>query len=159
MKLDGDSSIVGNGAGLVMSTLTSQLAYAGENHGKIVKPITSRYWWQRSAEVMAAVAWNLFWATSRSVKSVFCERLWRHLPVTRGETGIVKGSGILGDAATKFPGCTVLERQTTVTESRRILSRRTNLLVLLAETMDSGADKAELAQRRNRQQRDFKEVI
>ena len=56
--------IVGNGAGLVMSTL-DVVAYAGENHGKIKPANFLDIGGGASAEVMAAV-WKSFWVTSGS---------------------------------------------------------------------------------------------
>ena len=53
VKLDGEVGIVGNGAGLVMSTL-DVVAYAGENHGNVKPANFLDIGGGASAEVMAA---------------------------------------------------------------------------------------------------------
>lgn len=52
MKLDGEVGIIGNGAGLVMSTL-DVVAYAGENHGNVKPANFLDIGGGASAEVMA----------------------------------------------------------------------------------------------------------
>lgn len=64
VKLDGQVGIIGNGAGLVMSTL-DVVAYAGEKHGGVKPANFLDIGGGASAEVMAAgLTWC--WATSRS---------------------------------------------------------------------------------------------
>ena len=63
VKLDGEVGVVGNGAGLVMSTL-DVVAYAGEKHGNVKPANFLDIGGGASAEVMAA-ALRLFWAMNR----------------------------------------------------------------------------------------------
>ena len=137
VKLDGEVGIVGNGAGLVMSTL-DVVAYAGENHGN-VKPANFRdIGGGASAEVMAAGLEIIL--GDEQVKSVFVNVFGGITACDAVADGIVKALEILGDAATK-PLVVRLDGNN-VAEGRRILSEANHPLVVLAETMDSGADKA-----------------
>ena len=132
VKLDGEVGIVGNGAGLVMSTL-DVVAYAGENHGNVKPANFLDIGGGASAEVMAA-------GLDEQVKSVFVNVFGGITACDAVADGIVKALEILGDAATK-PLVVRLDGNN-VAEGRRILSEANHPLVVLAETMDSGADKA-----------------
>ena len=134
VKLDGEVGIVGNGAGLVMSTL-DVVAYAGENHGNVKPANFLDIGGGASAEVMAAGLEIIL--GDEQVKSVFVNVFGG---ITAVADGIVKALEILGDAATK-PLVVRLDGNN-VAEGRRILSEANHPLVVLAETMDSGADKA-----------------
>lgn len=143
VKLDGEVGIVGNGAGLVMSTL-DVVAYAGENHGNVKPANFLDIGGGASAEVMAAGLEIIL--GDEQVKSVFVNVFGGITACDAVADGIVKALEILGDAATK-PLVVRLDGNN-VAEGRRILSEANHPLVVLAETMDSGADKAaELAHR------------
>ena len=137
VKLDGEVGIVGNGAGLVMSTL-DVVAYAGENHGNVKPANFLDIGGGASAEVMAAGLEIIL--GDEQVKSVFVNVFGGITACDAVADGIVKALEILGDAATK-PLVVRLDGNN-VAEGRRILSEANNPLVVLAETMDSGADKA-----------------
>ena len=137
VKLDGEVGIVGNGAGLVMSTL-DVVAYAGENHGNVKPANFLDIGGGASAEVMAAGLEIIL--GDEQVKSVFVNVFGGITACEAVADGIVKALEILGDAATK-PLVVRLDGNN-VAEGRRILSEANHPLVVLAETMDSGADKA-----------------
>ena len=137
VKLDGEVGIVGNGAGLVMSTL-DVVAYAGENHGNVKPANFLDMGGGASAEVMAAGLEIIL--GDEQVKSVFVNVFGGITACDAVADGIVKALEILGDAATK-PLVVRLDGNN-VAEGRRILSEANHPLVVLAETMDSGADKA-----------------
>lgn len=137
VKLDGEVGIVGNGAGLVMSTL-DVVAYAGENHGNVKPANFLDIGGGASAEVMAAGLEIIL--GDEQVKSVFVNVFGGITACDAVADGIVKALEILGDAATK-PLVVRLDGNN-VAEGRRILSEANHPLVVLADTMDSGADKA-----------------
>ena len=137
VKLDGEVGIVGNGAGLVMSTL-DVVAYAGENHGNVKPANFLDIGGGASAEVMAAGLEIIL--GDEQVKSVFVNVFGGITACDAVADGIVTALEILGDAATK-PLVVRLDGNN-VAEGRRILSEANHPLVVLAETMDSGADKA-----------------
>ena len=137
VKLDGEVGIVGNGAGLVMSTL-DVVAYAGENHGNVKPANFLDIGGGASAEVMAAGLEIIL--GDEQVKSVFVNVFGGITACDAVADGIVKALEILGDAATK-PLVVRLDGNN-VAEGRRIPSEANHPLVVLAETMDSGADKA-----------------
>ena len=137
VKLDGEVGIVGNGAGLVMSTL-DVVAYAGENHGNVKPANFLDIGGGASAEVMAAGLEIIL--GDEQVKSVFVNVFGGITACDAVADGIVKALEILGDAATK-PLVVRLDGNN-VADGRRILSEANHPLVVLAETMDSGADKA-----------------
>ena len=137
VKLDGEVGVVGNGAGLVMSTL-DVVAYAGEKHGN-VKPATFLdIGGGASAEVMAAGLEIIL--GDEQVKSVFVNVFGGITSCDAVAEGIVKALEILGDSAIK-PLVVRLDGNN-VEEGRRILSEANHPLVVQATTMDSGADKA-----------------
>ena len=137
MKLDGEVGIVGNGAGLVMSTL-DVVAYAGEKHGNVKPANFLDIGGGASAEVMAAGLEIIL--GDEQVKSVFVNVFGGITACDAVAEGIVKALEILGDSATK-PLVVRLDGNN-VLEGRRILSEANHPLVVQAETMDSGADKA-----------------
>jgi Succinyl-CoA synthetase, beta subunit len=75
VKLDGEVGVIGNGAGLVMSTL-DVVAYAGENHGG-VKPANFFGYW-RGSLCRGDGCWPGRYFGRPSGEKRFCERLWRH---------------------------------------------------------------------------------
>jgi succinyl-CoA synthetase beta subunit len=137
VKLDGEVGIIGNGAGLVMSTL-DVVAYAGEKH-KGVKPANFLdIGGGASAEVMAAGLDVIL--NDPQVKSVFANVFGGITACDAVANGIVKALEILGDEANK-PLVVRLDGNN-VDEGRRILTEANHPLVTLALTMDEGADKA-----------------
>ena len=137
VKLDGEVGIIGNGAGLVMSTL-DVVAYAGEKHG-FVKPANFLdIGGGANAEIMAAGLDIIL--TDPQVKSVFVNVFGGITACDEVAKGIVAALEILGDEASK-PLVVRLDGNNVV-EGRRILAEAAHPLVTLAETMDGGADKA-----------------
>lgn len=137
VKLDGEVGVVGNGAGLVMSTL-DVVAYAGEKHGNVKPANFLDIGGGASAEVMAAGLEIIL--GDEQVRSVFVNVFGGITSCDAVAEGIVKALEILGDSATK-PLVVRLDGNN-VEEGRRILSEANHPLVVQATTMDSGADKA-----------------
>ena len=92
MKLDGEVGIVGNGAGLVMSTL-DVVAYAGENHGNVKPANFLDIGGGASAEVMAAGLEIIL--GDEQVKSVFVNVFGGITACDAVADGIVKALEIL----------------------------------------------------------------
>ncbi|OSC40933.1 ADP-forming succinate--CoA ligase subunit beta [Mycobacterium decipiens] len=137
VKLDGQVGIIGNGAGLVMSTL-DVVAYAGENHGGVKPANFLDIGGGASAEVMAAGLDVVL--GDEQVKSVFVNVFGGITSCDAVATGIVKALGILGNEANK-PLVVRLDGNN-VEEGRRILTEANHPLVTLVSTMDEAADKA-----------------
>jgi succinyl-CoA synthetase beta subunit len=137
VKLDGEVGIIGNGAGLVMSTL-DVVAYAGEAHGGVKPANFLDIGGGASAEIMAAGLDVIL--GDPQVKSVFVNVFGGITSCVAVANGIVAALGILGDAATK-PLVVRLDGNQ-VEEGRAILAAANHPLVTLALTMDDGADKA-----------------
>ncbi len=137
VKLDGQVGIIGNGAGLVMSTL-DVVSYAGEQHGG-VRPANFLYiGGGASAEVMAAGLDVIL--GDEQVTSVFVNVFGGITSCDAVANGIVGALDKLGDAATK-PLVVRLDGNN-VEEGRRILEERAHPLVTVVGTMDEAADKA-----------------
>lgn len=137
VKLDGEVGIIGNGAGLVMSTL-DVVAYAGENHGNVKPANFLDIGGGASAEVMANGLDVIL--GDDQVKSVFVNVFGGITACDAVANGIVKALEILGDSASK-PLVVRLDGNN-VEEGRRILEQANNPLVTVVDTMDGGADKA-----------------
>jgi succinyl-CoA synthetase beta subunit len=137
VKLDGEVGIIGNGAGLVMSTL-DVVAYAGEAHGNVKPANFLDIGGGASAEVMAAGLDVIL--NDSQVKSVFVNVFGGITACDAVANGIVKALEMLGDEANK-PLVVRLDGNN-VEEGRRILAEANHPLVTLADTMDEGADKA-----------------
>jgi succinyl-CoA synthetase beta subunit len=137
VKLDGSVGIIGNGAGLVMSTL-DVVAYAGEAHGGVRPANFLDIGGGASAEVMAAGLDIIL--SDPQVKSVFVNVFGGITACDAVANGIVTALEMLGDHATK-PLVVRLDGNN-VGEGRRILAEAAHPLVTLADTMDGGADKA-----------------
>ncbi len=137
VKLDGEVGIIGNGAGLVMSTL-DVVAYAGEAHGGVKPANFLDIGGGASAEVMAAGLDVIL--GDAQVKSVFVNVFGGITACDAVANGIVAALGILGDAATK-PLVVRLDGNN-VDEGRRILAEAAHALVTVVATMDEAADKA-----------------
>ena len=137
VKLDGEVGIIGNGAGLVMSTL-DVVAYAGEKHGGVKPANFLDIGGGASAEVMAAGLDVIL--GDAQVKSVFVNVFGGITACDAVANGIVKALEMLGDTATK-PLVVRLDGNN-VEEGRRILAEAAHPLVTVASSMDEGADKA-----------------
>ncbi|GLB68385.1 MULTISPECIES: ADP-forming succinate--CoA ligase subunit beta [Arthrobacter] len=137
VKLDGQVGIIGNGAGLVMSTL-DVVAYAGERHGNVKPANFLDIGGGASAEVMANGLDVIL--NDDQVKSVFVNVFGGITACDAVANGIVKALEILGDKATK-PLVVRLDGNN-VDEGRRILREANHPLVTSATSMDEGADKA-----------------
>jgi succinyl-CoA synthetase beta subunit len=143
VKLDGEVGIIGNGAGLVMSTL-DVVAYAGERHGGVRPANFLDIGGGASAEVMANGLDVIL--GDAQVKSVFVNVFGGITACDAVANGIVGALEKLGAAATK-PLVVRLDGNNVI-EGRRILAERNHPLVTVVETMDEAADKAaELANR------------
>jgi succinyl-CoA synthetase beta subunit len=137
VKLDGEVGIIGNGAGLVMSTL-DVVAYAGEGHGGVKPANFLDIGGGASAEVMANGLDIIL--SDPAVKSVFVNVFGGITACDAVANGIVAALGMLGGAATK-PLVVRLDGNN-VDEGRAILNKAAHPLVTLADTMDDGAEKA-----------------
>ena len=137
VKLDGQVGIIGNGAGLVMSTL-DVVAYAGEAHNGVKPANFLDIGGGASAEVMANGLDVIL--GDDQVKSVFVNVFGGITSCDAVANGIVNALKILGDTATK-PLVVRLDGNN-VEEGRRILTEANHPLVITADTMDGGADKA-----------------
>ncbi len=137
VKLDGEVGVIGNGAGLVMSTL-DVVAYAGERHGGVRPANFLDIGGGASASVMAAGLDVIL--GDPQVKSVFVNVFGGITACDEVANGIVTALDILGDTATK-PLVVRLDGNN-VDEGRAILRAAAHPLVTLADTMDGGADRA-----------------
>ena len=139
VKLDGNVGIIGNGAGLVMSTL-DVVAYAGEDHtGGVSKPANFLdIGGGASAEVMANGLDVIL--GDEQVKAVFVNVFGGITACDAVANGIVGALEKLGDAATK-PLVVRLDGNN-VEEGHRILAEANHPMVTLVDTMDGAADKA-----------------
>lgn len=137
VKLDGQVGIIGNGAGLVMSTL-DVVAYAGEKFGNIKPANFLDIGGGASAEVMADGLSIIL--GDKDVKSVFVNVFGGITSCDAVANGIVKALEMLGSAATK-PIVVRLDGNN-VAEGRRILNDAAHPLVQQLDTMDGAAAKA-----------------
>jgi succinyl-CoA synthetase beta subunit len=137
VKLDGAVGIIGNGAGLVMSTL-DVVAYAGEKHGNVKPANFLDIGGGANAQVMADGLHIIL--GDQQVKSVFVNVFGGITACDEVASGIVGALDILGDEATK-PLVVRLDGNN-VAEGRRILEEADHPLVTLVDTMDGAADKA-----------------
>ncbi len=136
VKLDGQVGIIGNGAGLVMSTL-DVVAYAGEKYG--VKPANFLdIGGGASAEVMANGLSIIL--GDRDVRSVFVNVFGGITACDAVANGIVQALDMLGPKATK-PIVVRLDGNN-VELGRKILNDANHPLVEQLETMDGAAAKA-----------------
>ena len=136
VKLEGQVGIIGNGAGLVMSTL-DVVAYAGEKYG--VKPANFLdIGGGASAEVMAN-GLSIILGDS-DVKSVFVNVFGGITACDAVANGIVEALDMLGSKATK-PIVVRLDGNN-VALGRKILNDANHPLVQQLETMDGAAAKA-----------------
>jgi succinyl-CoA synthetase beta subunit len=137
VKLDGQVGIIGNGAGLVMSTL-DVVAYAGEKHGGVKPANFLDIGGGASAQVMADGLEIIL--SDPDVKSVFVNVFGGITSCDAVADGIVQALAMLGDKETK-PLVVRLDGNN-VEEGRRILAEAAHPLVTVVDTMDGAADKA-----------------
>lgn len=137
VKLDGEVGVIGNGAGLVMSTL-DVVAYAGERFGGVKPANFLDIGGGASAEVMAAGLSIIL--GDPQVKSVFVNVFGGITACDAVANGIVGALNQLGASASK-PLVVRLDGNN-VAAGRAILQQFGHPLVQLAETMDEGASLA-----------------
>ncbi|MGH3797589.1 MAG: ADP-forming succinate--CoA ligase subunit beta [Pseudonocardiaceae bacterium] len=137
VKLEGQVGIIGNGAGLVMSTL-DVVAYAGAAHGGMRPANFLDIGGGANAQVMADGLDIVL--GDPDVRSVFVNVFGGITACDQVATGIVQALDILGAAATK-PLVVRLDGNN-VEEGRAILSAAAHPLVTRVDTMDAAADKA-----------------
>lgn len=137
VKLDGEVGIIGNGAGLVMSTL-DVVAYSGEAHQGVKPANFLDIGGGASADVMSAGLDVVL--GDPDVKSVFVNVFGGITACDAVANGIVQALRMLGDEATK-PLVVRLDGNN-VEEGRRILSEANHPAVTVVGTMDGAADKA-----------------
>ncbi|WP_299922396.1 ADP-forming succinate--CoA ligase subunit beta [uncultured Nocardioides sp.] len=137
VKLDGQVGIIGNGAGLVMSTL-DVVAYAGEDHGGVKPANFLDIGGGANAQVMADGLHIIL--GDPQVKSVFVNVFGGITACDEVANGIKGALEILGDEAAK-PLVVRLDGNN-VDEGRRILDELNHPLVTQVDTMDGAADKA-----------------
>jgi len=140
VKLDGSVGIIGNGAGLVMSTL-DVVSYAGEHHGGVKPANFLDIGGGASAAVMANGLEVVL--SDPQVKSVFvnifggitaCDE------VARGILGALKTLADRGEDVTK-PLVARIDGNN-AEAGRQILAEANHPLITVVETMDAAADKA-----------------
>lgn len=137
VKLDGQVGIIGNGAGLVMSTL-DVVAYAGENHGGVKPANFLDIGGGANAQVMANGLDVIL--NDEQVKSVFVNVFGGITACDEVANGIKGALELLGDKATK-PLVVRLDGNA-VEAGRAILDELNHPLVTQVDTMDGAADKA-----------------
>ncbi|MEU3946097.1 ADP-forming succinate--CoA ligase subunit beta [Streptomyces sp. NPDC029526] len=140
VKLDGEVGIIGNGAGLVMSTL-DVVAYAGEAH-KGVKPANFLdIGGGASAEVMANGLEIIL--GDPDVKSVFVNVFGGITACDAVANGIVQALELLEGKGEEVTKPLVVRLDGNNAElGRKILDDRNHPLVQRVDTMDGAADKA-----------------
>lgn len=137
VKLDGQVGVIGNGAGLVMSTL-DVVAYAGEKYGGVKPANFLDIGGGASAQVMADGLSIIL--GDPAVKSVFVNVFGGITACDAVANGIVQALAMLADKATK-PIVVRLDGNN-VNEGRRILNEANHPLVQQLDTMDGAAARA-----------------
>jgi len=137
VKLDGEVGIIGNGAGLVMSTL-DVVSYAGERHGGVKPANFLDIGGGASAEVMAAGLHVIL--SDPQVRSIFVNVFGGITACDAVANGIVGALERLGDEESK-PLVVRLDGNN-VEEGRRILAEANHPHVIVVDTMDDAADRA-----------------
>jgi succinyl-CoA synthetase beta subunit len=137
VKLDGEVGIIGNGAGLVMSTL-DVVAYAGERHGGVKPANFLDIGGGANAQVMADGLDVIL--GDEQVEAVFVNVFGGITACDEVANGIKGALEILGEHATK-PLVVRLDGNN-VEKGRAILSDFDHPLVTQVDTMDGAADKA-----------------
>nr|WP_202525239.1 ADP-forming succinate--CoA ligase subunit beta [Streptomyces sp. SID4926] len=140
VKLDGEVGIIGNGAGLVMSTL-DVVAYAGENHGGVKPANFLDIGGGASAEVMANGLEIIL--GDPDVKSVFVNVFGGITACDEVANGIVQALELLKSKGENVSKPLVVRLDGNNAElGRKILSDANHPLVQRVDTMDGAADKA-----------------
>jgi succinyl-CoA synthetase beta subunit len=140
VKLDGEVGIIGNGAGLVMSTL-DVVAYAGEEFGGVKPANFLDIGGGASAEIMANGLEIII--SDPAVKSVFVNVFGGITACDEVANGIVQALQIMhedGEEVTK-PLVVRLDGNN-VDEGRRILNEANHPLIEQVDTMDGAAKRA-----------------
>ena len=137
VKLEVQVGIIGNGAGLVMSTL-DVVAYAGEKHGGVRPANFLDIGGGASAQIMADGLSIIL--GDKDVKSVFVNVFGGITACDAVANGIVQALELLGPKATK-PIVVRLDGNNVV-EGRAILAKAAHPLVEQADTMDGAANRA-----------------
>jgi succinyl-CoA synthetase beta subunit len=137
VKLDGDIGVIGNGAGLVMSTL-DVVAAAAEEAGARGPANFLDIGGGASAEIMAAGLGVIL--GDAQVRSVFVNVFGGITACDAVADGIVRALALLGERAAK-PLVVRLDGNN-VAEGRRILTEAAHPLVTLVDTMDDAAGAA-----------------
>jgi succinyl-CoA synthetase beta subunit len=140
VKLDGEVGIIGNGAGLVMSTL-DVVAYAGEQHGGVAPANFLDIGGGASAQVMADGLSIVL--GDPNVKSVFINIFGGITQCDEVANGVVQAMGMLGEVDKPI---VIRLDGNNAEEGRRILSAAALPAVRPVDTMDGAAQlAAELA--------------
>src|SRR5690625_3674628 len=140
VKLDGNVGVIGNGAGLVMSTL-DVVAYAGEAHGGVKPANFLDIGGGASADVMAAGLEVIL--GDPQVESVFVNVFGGITACDQVASGIVQALALLKDRGEKTDKPLVVRLDgNNVEAGRKILEEAAHPAVTLAETMDGAAAKA-----------------
>ncbi|WP_199043832.1 ADP-forming succinate--CoA ligase subunit beta [Glycomyces salinus] len=144
VKLDGQVGIIGNGAGLVMSTL-DVVAYAGEKHGGVKPANFLDIGGGASAAVMANSLEVVL--SDPQVKSVFVNVFGGITACDEVANGIIGALGTLAERGEEVDKPLVARIDGNNAEAgRKILADANHPLITVVETMDAAADKvAELA--------------
>ncbi|MFJ8626865.1 ADP-forming succinate--CoA ligase subunit beta [Kitasatospora sp. NPDC093550] len=140
VKLDGQVGIIGNGAGLVMSTL-DVVAYAGENHGGVKPANFLDIGGGASAEVMANGLEIIL--GDPDVKSVFVNVFGGITACDAVANGIVQALELLASKGENVTKPLVVRLDGNNAElGRKILDDANHPLVQRVDTMDGAADRA-----------------
>ncbi|MDQ1487174.1 MAG: succinyl-CoA synthetase beta subunit [Actinomycetota bacterium] len=140
VKLDGEVGIIGNGAGLVMSTL-DVVAYAGEAHGGVRPANFLDIGGGASADVMAAGLHIVL--SDPSVRSVLVNVFGGITACDEVANGIVAAFGKLRDAGEAITAPLVVRLDgNNADEGRAILAQAALPGVEQSDTMDGAAERA-----------------
>ncbi|GAA3297734.1 ADP-forming succinate--CoA ligase subunit beta [Streptomyces cinereospinus] len=140
VKLDGEVGIIGNGAGLVMSTL-DVVAYAGEKHGNVKPANFLDIGGGASAQVMANGLEIIL--GDPDVRSVFVNVFGGITACDEVANGIVQALKLLEDRGENVTKPLVVRLDGNNAElGRQILTDANHPLVQRVDTMDGAADKA-----------------
>ena len=137
VKLQGEVGVIGNGAGLVMSTL-DVVAYAGEKFGGVKPANFLDIGGGASAQVMADGLSIIL--GDKDVKSVFVNVFGGITSCDAVANGIIQALEMLGDKASK-PIVVRLDGNNVI-EGRAILNKANHPLIQQVDSMDGAAAKA-----------------
>jgi len=137
VKLQGELGVIGNGAGLVMSTL-DVVAYAGERFGGVKPANFLDIGGGASAQVMADGLSIIL--GDKDVKSVFVNVFGGITSCDAVANGIIQALEMLGDKASK-PIVVRLDGNNVI-EGRAILNKANHPLIQQVDSMDGAAARA-----------------